>query len=135
VNARRVSAGIPAVTAARAAGDSKLASVTSERPAAAGKFWLAGMDHTASQPISGASVLRAGACHIAVSGSIDNVAAHAMTVRLEDALADVLTTVAAAARIAVADHIAARKADPAFRQSLRNQLAKMSRLLGDEVPQ
>jgi hypothetical protein len=66
-----------------------------------------------------------GACHIAVSGSIDSVAAHAMTVRVEDALADELTIVAAAAR----------KAGPAFRQALSNQLAKVSRLFGDEVPQ
>lgn len=69
------------------------------------------------------------------------MAAHAMTIRLDPDLADDLATVAAVdgrpvvevIRQAVADHVAARKADPRFRTALREHVARMRRLLGDEA--
>jgi len=69
------------------------------------------------------------------------VAPHAMTIRLDPGVAEDLSTVAAvdgqtvsdAVRQAVSDYVAARKADPRFRASLREHLARMRRMLGDEA--
>jgi predicted transcriptional regulator len=64
-----------------------------------------------------------------------------MTIRLDPDLADDLTTVAAVdgkpvvevIRIAVAEHVAARQADPKFRAALREYIGRARRLLGDEA--
>jgi len=64
-----------------------------------------------------------------------------MTIRLDPGVAEDLSTVAAvdgqtvsdAVRQAVSDNVAARKADPRFRASLREHLARMRRMLGDEA--
>ena len=64
----------------------------------------------------------------------------AMTLRLDEDQADDVETVAKVdglpvadvIRAAVAAHVAARRADPAFRASLRRHLAKGYRLLGDD---
>jgi len=64
-----------------------------------------------------------------------------MSIRLDADLAEDLATVAAVdgkplvevIRLAVAEHVAARKADPRFRASLREHLARMRRMLGDEA--
>lgn len=64
-----------------------------------------------------------------------------MTIRLEADQADDLATVAAVdgkpvseiVRAAVADHVAARRADPKFRAALREHIARVRRLLGDEL--
>lgn len=64
----------------------------------------------------------------------------AMTIRLEDDLAEDLATVAAVdgkpvsdvVRQAVADHVKARKADPLFRARLREHIGKARRLLGED---
>lgn len=69
------------------------------------------------------------------------MAPHAMTIRLDPGVAEDLSTVAAvdgqtvsdAVRQAVSDYVAARKADPRFRASLREHLARMRRMLGDEA--
>jgi predicted transcriptional regulator len=68
------------------------------------------------------------------------VAARAMTLRLDDGLAEDLATVAAVdgrpvsevVRQAVADHVRARKADPRFRAALREHIGKARRLLGED---
>jgi predicted transcriptional regulator len=68
------------------------------------------------------------------------MASRAMTLRFEDDLAGDLATVAAVdglhlsdvVRRAVADHVKARKADPAFRTRLREHIGKARRLLGDD---
>ena len=68
-------------------------------------------------------------------------AAHAMTIRLDPAMADDLATVAAVdgkpvvdvVRQAVAEHVAQRKADPRFRSALRERIARERRMLGDEA--
>jgi predicted transcriptional regulator len=65
----------------------------------------------------------------------------AMTIRLDAGLAEDLATVAAVddlpavevIRAAIADHVAARKADPKFRSALRDYIGRARRLLGDEV--
>lgn len=69
------------------------------------------------------------------------MATHAMTIRLDADLADDLATVCAVdgktaadvIRQAVADYVAARKADPRFRAALREHIARVRRLLGDEA--
>ncbi len=70
------------------------------------------------------------------------MATHAMTIRLDADQADDLATVCAVdgktaadvIRQAVAEHLAARKADPVFRKSLRNYIGRARRLLGDDEP-
>lgn len=65
----------------------------------------------------------------------------AMTIRLDAELADDLATVCAVdgktaadvIRQAVTDYVTARKADPKFRAALREHIAKVQRMLGDEV--
>jgi len=64
-----------------------------------------------------------------------------MSIRLDGDLAEDLATVAAVdgrplvevIRLAVAEHVTARKADPRFRASLREHLTRMRRMLGDEA--
>lgn len=68
------------------------------------------------------------------------MAAHAMTIRLDADQADDLATVCAVdgktaadvIRQAVADYVAARKADPRFRAALRDYIGRARRLLGDD---
>lgn len=65
----------------------------------------------------------------------------ALTLRLDPEMADDLATVAAVdgkpvvdvVRQAVANHVAARQADPAFRKALREYIGRARRLLGDEA--
>lgn len=67
--------------------------------------------------------------------------AHAMTLRLDPGIAEDLATVAAVdgkpvseiVRTAIGDHVQARKADPRFRAALRERLARMRQMLGDEA--
>lgn len=65
----------------------------------------------------------------------------AMTIRLDDGLAEDLATVAAVdgqpvvevVRQAIADRVTARKADPRFRSALREHIGKARRLLGEDA--
>jgi predicted transcriptional regulator len=64
-----------------------------------------------------------------------------MTIRLDGDLAEDLATVAAVdgrplvevIRSAIAEHVAARKADPRFRAALRDHLSRMRRMLGEDA--
>ena len=61
----------------------------------------------------------------------------AMTIRLSEEQADLLETVAAVdglsvsevVRAAIAEHISVRKGDPEFRESLRERIKRVERLL------
>lgn len=75
-----------------------------------------------------------------VSWQTGIMVARAMTLRLDDDIADDLATVAAVdgkpmadvVRQAVSEHLAARRADPAFRAALRAHIGRVRRLLGDD---
>lgn len=64
----------------------------------------------------------------------------AMTIRLSAEQAELLETVAAVddravvevIRAAIAEHIAGRRNDPSFRESLRDRLSRAQSLLADE---